>query len=349
MGRVCKGDDGLWDIDVGVLKEAKAKLHLQNGADRSVDLGGSELACLEGGGKSCGEGGVIDGHLHVDSGVESTVCGIVSVLGEAMGLQALDGVGVGDDKAFEAPLVSEDIGEEPVVASGGHIIEVHVGRHDGCCTGVDGGVEWFQIDVLELGIGDVGGVVIAASLGSTVSGEVLDGGEDMVGSADVVALKAANLSGGKGRAEVGVFACTFDDASPTGIAGDINHGTEGPVDANGAGFPGGDGLGTGGEGRIPGGGHGKGHGEDGAEAMNDVKSEEERDVKAGVLHGEMLEAVDLVGIGDEEERADVACLDACFDRLRGAKEEELIELSELLLHSHLMEEGLDTLVDGGVR
>lgn len=65
--------------------------------------------------------------------------------------------------------------------------------------------------------------------------------------------------------------------------------------------------------------------------------------------------VDYVGIGDEEERADVAFFGEVFDAggvvglgefvERAAEYEELAELAELLFEGHLLEQGFDALVN----
>ena len=53
--------------------------------------------------------------------------------------------------------------------------------------------------------------------------------------------------------------------------------------------------------RIPRGGHGEGHGKDGAIAVDDVEPEEDGDVEARFVDGDVLEAVDLLGVGNPED------------------------------------------------
>ena len=102
------------------------------------------------------------------------------------------------------------------------------------------------------------------------------------------------------------------------------------------------------EGGIPGGGHSEGDGEDGAEAVDDVEAEDEWDMEAGVVDGEMLEAVDLCGVGDEEQRADLIFGDGRLEGAGGGEVEELVELGELLFRGHLLEQTGGALVDGRV-
>ncbi len=100
-------------------------------------------------------------------------------------------------------------------------------------------MEGREVDVPELLVGDVGLFVVAAAGGSAVAGEVLDAGHDVIGCAEVGALESFDLGFGHAGAEEGIFAGAFHDAAPAGITGDVDHGSEGPLDAGGAGFAGG--------------------------------------------------------------------------------------------------------------
>jgi len=324
------------DVDVRALEEAELDLGFEDGFYGGVDLGEGDLALLKGLGKG-GVVGLADGHLHVEAGVEGAECGVCGVFGEAVVLEALDGVGVGDGEALELPIFAEDIGEEPVVAGGGDVIEVHVGAHDGAGTGFDASVEGREVDVVELCVGDVGGVVVTPALRCSITRKVFEAGEHVVRGADSWTLEAADLGAGDGGAEVGIFSGAFHDAAPARIAGDVEHGGEGPVDADRTGFSSGDGLGALYCLRIPGRGHGERDRKDGAEAVDDVEPEDERNVQARVVDGEMLETIDLDGVGDEEEGADLALADLLIHLGGWSEAEELVELTELFFGSHLLE------------
>src|SRR5271170_1658382 len=170
----------------------------------------------------------------------------------------------------------------------------------------------------------------------------------MFGRADIWALKAVDLCDGHRRAQVWVLARTFDDASPARIAGDVEHGREGPVDADGASLPRRDALPFFFDRRIPGSGHRDGHGEDGAEAMNDVEAEDERDVEAGLLDGDVLELVDHGGVGHKQQRAELALGDGIRYFVRLAKHKLLAKLADLLLERHLLQQRGNACVDFAV-
>ena len=55
--------------------------------------------------------------------------------------------------------------------------------------------------------------------------------------------------------------------------------------------------------RIPGSGQGDRHRKNGAKTVDQVESENQRDMQAGFFDGQMLATIDLSGIGDKEERA----------------------------------------------
>src|SRR6201992_1404093 len=122
---------------------------------------------------------------------------------------AVDGVGVADDEAVEVPGGAKDVVEQPAIAGGGDVVEVHVGAHEGGDAGLFGGFEWRKVDVPHELFGDVGSVVIAAAVGGAGSGEMFGGGEDMVGTSPLAALEAEDLRAGEGRAEVWIFAGAF--------------------------------------------------------------------------------------------------------------------------------------------
>ena len=160
-----------------------------------------------------------------------------------------------------------------------------------------------------------------------------------MGDAEGCALESLDLGLGHAGAEEGIFAGAFHDAAPARVAGDVDHGSEGPLDAGGAGFASGHRLRLFGGGRIPTGGEGDRDGIDGAEAVDDVVAEEERNVEAALFDGYVLEAVDLGCVGDEEEGADGAGAGELFGGARGwAVEGDLGHLAELFGEGHFGDE-----------
>ena len=103
-----------------------------------------------------------------------------------------------------------------------------------------------------------------------------------------------------------------------------------------------------GDGGVPACGHGDGHGVDGAEAVDDVEAEEQRDVQVALIDGEMLETIDLLCVGDEEEGADLAFAREYVGRHGRVLVERLLgHLAELVVEGHLADEiGYEGLAGG---
>src|SRR5215472_17342298 len=192
--------------------------------------------------------------------------------------------------------------EEPAIGAGGDIVEVHVCAHEGSDAGVGCRFERRQVDVPHLFFGNVGGVVVAATVGGAVSGKVFGAGHDVVGQVRLCSLETENLRAGHRRAKVWIFAGAFDHASPARVAGDVDHGAKGPGNADCAGFAGGDGLCGFDHLWIPGRRHRNRRRKDRVIAVDDIEAEEDWNVQAGFVDGDVLPAVDFFGVGDPEHR-----------------------------------------------
>ena len=72
--------------------------------------------------------------------------------------------------------------------------------------------------------------------------------------------------------------------------------------------------------------------------MNDIEAEDEWDMQARLLDGDFLQAVDLCRVSNKEERSDLSLASRFFSLSRLTEEEELAQLSDLLLKSHLGDE-----------
>ena len=232
--------------------------------------------------------------------------GVGQVGGEAVRLQAAGGVGVADHEALEAPEVAQHLGEEPAVAGGRDAVEVHVRRHHVAGARLDRRAERREVGVPQLGVGQVHLVVVTPAERGAVPREVLGPGDDAVGSAEPLALEAAHLGDRHRRAEVRVLAGALDDAAPPRVAGDVDHRREGPVDADRPRLPRGDRLAAGDGVGVPRRRHRDRHRQDRPEPVDDVEREQRRDAVPVAVDDEPLEAVDLGGVGDEQQRPELA-------------------------------------------
>ncbi len=158
-------------------------------------------------------------------------------------------------------------------------------------------MEGRQIDVPQARLRNVDGIIIAAAFGGSVTGEVLGAGHHTIGcGSQRGTLESPNLGGRHGGAEVGIFTGALNDSAPAGIPRDIDHRSEGPVDAGGPGFSRRDRLGSLFDLRIPGGCHGQWDREDRAVAVDDVQTEQDRDVEPGFIHRHVLDLIEALRI-----------------------------------------------------
>jgi hypothetical protein len=91
-------------------------------------------------------------------------------------------------------------------------------------------VERLEVNIAHQLFRHIRRVVIAPAVGCTVSGKMFYAGQHTVWSYPRT-LESAHLRATHGGAEVWILTCAFHDAAPTGIAGNIDHRREGPLNA----------------------------------------------------------------------------------------------------------------------
>ena len=259
-------------------------------------------------------------------------------------MQVRDPEGVAHHEALEAPLAAEHVAQEEAVGGGGHVVQLHVGAHEGADSGLGRGLEGRKVDVAQQALGQVHRVVVAAAVGGAVAREVLGARDEVLGRARVGALEAAHLGRRHGRAQVRILAGALDHASPARVARDVEHGREGPVQARGPGFARGHRLRLLVARGVPRRGHGQGHREDRAVAVDHVEGEEHRDLEPRLLDRDLLERVELLRVVEPEHRAGAALADRPGG-VHSRERADLGELADLLGQRHLAEQGRDLLLD----
>ena len=301
-------------VDVWVLEQPGAELHPQDAPHGIVEPRHRDLVVGQQLGAEVADQRA--GHLGVQPGVQCLGCRVRPVRREAV--PAVAGVGVHGrarahlgnggpvrlDKAVEAPLALEDVGQGLVIAAAGHAVDRVERAHHRIGAGVDGRFERRQVEVAQPLLGHVGRVVVTAALGLAVGGEVLRASDLLVRRAVVGSLRALDPRGGHGRAEVRVLAGTLRDPTPAWFVRDVDHRGVGLLEPD--------------RGRLAGTDRGVVHGhlrveaarrcqrnrEDRPEAMDRVEREQQRDVQPRLLDRDVLKPVDLYGIGDTQHRAE---------------------------------------------
>ena len=126
-------------------------------------------------------------------------------------------------------------------------------------------------------------------------------GRDATPAGEPGRLKPTDLRGGHHAAQIHVLAGAFCDATPTRVTGDVHHRRENPVDADGRGLFGGDTRRLRDEVRIPRTRQRERDGENRAEAVDDVATDDQGDAEPGAGHRLALERVDHGGLVDVED------------------------------------------------
>lgn len=210
------------------------------------------------------------------------------------------------DESAKAPLVAQNRLQKIPVCGRGHSVQRIKSGHDRPHTGVDGSLERRKVNLAQHPLRHIDRVVIAPRLGCTVCGEMLRAGEDRVRRRDVLSLKAAHVRDGHRRAEIRIFAGAFGNAAPPWIAGDVDHRSERPSNAAGAGLARGDSRRQLGRTRIPRAGDPQRDREDRPETVDDIVREEQRDLQSRLFDGDALQSIRLRGSAEVECAADAA-------------------------------------------
>ncbi|OQB94374.1 MAG: hypothetical protein BWX86_01485 [Verrucomicrobia bacterium ADurb.Bin122] len=136
---------------------------------------------------------------------------------------------------------------------------------------------------------------------------MFEAGDHAVGPAVIVALETAHGGRGDEAAEIGILAIALGDAAPARVTRDVDHRRKRPIDADDGGFEGGHRAETLDERGVPRAGEAERDRVRGAETVDRIEAEDERDAEARLLDGEALQAVAQIGIGRHaEEGAELA-------------------------------------------
>ena len=184
---------------------------LKHAADVAVQVCFGEAAVLHGGDYALD----LVGHAGLHEVVACTHCGHGAFLVAP----------VGHHDAVEAPLVTQDGGEELVVLLGVDAVDFVVRAHDGPGVGLaDGDLEALQVELAEDAGADAGVVAHTVDL-LVVGGEMLDG------YAHAVALDAAHVGCGHLAGEEGILGEVLEVTAAEGVAVQVLAGSQEHVGA----------------------------------------------------------------------------------------------------------------------
>ena len=234
-------------------------------------------------------------HVHVDTSGERLIGRVFTVFGIVMSHKAADSKCIGENKALETPVLAQNISQQPMIAAGGDLVEVHVCAHEAACTCLLGCVEGHQIDVLQQFFRHIHRVIIATAFGCAIASKVLYADHRPIG-VEMVPLEALDLGSRHGCTQVWVFSGAFDDASPAGVAGDVNHRSEHKLKSGRARILRSEMLRLLLDRWVPRRCHRERNRKDCAVPMDDIKPEDNGNVQTGFFDSDMLEPIDLLHI-----------------------------------------------------
>ena len=235
MLRCGQGCGSVSFVNIWMFKQAKVELGAQYATDSFIQHLHRDTSVLYRFGQVlvCG---LEHRHFHIKTGVDGSRARIGQVLGEVLDGERVDSVRVRHNEPLEAEFVAKRVGQQPLVARGRHAVQIHVRAHDVACASGNSVTERRQIHVVKFRIGQVDVFVVAATASRTVTGKVLGTSEDGVTWHSAVrartALEACHLSGSHRTAQVGIFTCAFNDASPSRVSCNVDHRCKCPVDAD---------------------------------------------------------------------------------------------------------------------
>ena len=145
---------------------------------------------------------------------------------------------IGDEHAFEAPLLLEHFDEQPAVDRRGQAVDGLVARHEGHAALAGSPLEGREEIGSELAARELGLGGVTAAQGLRVAGVMLGGGKHGIGIAQALALVSADHRRGELADEVGVLAEGLVDPAPAQVPRDAEHRRECPLDARRAHLPG---------------------------------------------------------------------------------------------------------------
>ena len=166
---------------------------------------------------------ILVAHAHVDAGLERHAHRVFRVGGHAVLDQLFNGAVVGDRDAFKAPLVAQDIFQQPGIGGRRGAVQRVQGHHHRAAAGIQPGFIRRHIVVEQALRAHVDRVVLFPALHRAVGGEVLDAGHHRIAVRRALALHRLHHRLAHHRGQIGVFPEPFGSASPARVAGDVDH------------------------------------------------------------------------------------------------------------------------------
>ena len=265
-------------MPVGVIEEAECEFDAEETTHTLIQQGRSDLPLPE----EPGEEETVRARLHIGvrSRIECQCSRRQGIAGDTVRDQLRDCHPVGDNETAKPPFISQDAGEERMIPRGRHTSDFIERTHHRERPCIHGGFIGGEIHFTQRPFGHVHGVVIPPPFGPAIGGKVLCtcGDRDIGGG--IASLESPHTGGGHERTEKRILSGALGNPAPAGIARDVHHGGECPVDTGGGRLGGCHTRVLFHHGRVPAACLGKWYGECRAVAVYDVEPEKEWDLQA---------------------------------------------------------------------
>ena len=185
-----------------MLKEPGHELRIENASGADIQVAFVDQTSAERFGQS---GGVEfqEPFIHIASGFQSAGGRLGCVIGKTERFEKFDCAAVGNDKALEAELAAQDVGQQMTAAAAGLSVDVAVGAHDRKSARADRIAERAQLAVAEFDRSHVRRTVIVSALRTAVRDEMFQRRNGSLGGNALHHLLAEN-----GR-QIGIFGIIF--------------------------------------------------------------------------------------------------------------------------------------------
>src|SRR5262245_29509335 len=167
-----------------------------------------------------------------------------------------------------------------MVAGGRHAVQVVESAHESAHTRVDGCFEGRKVNRAQSILGQVGGVVVTTCFSSAIGHPMLGASDEFVSSAVVRSLKATHARSRHSYSQEGIFTGAFSNASPASVTGYVEHRREGPMNTGSPGLSSSDCGAFFHRRGIPARGFAEWNRKHRAIPVNDIKSEDQRNLES---------------------------------------------------------------------
>src|ERR1700679_962088 len=234
-----------------------------------------------------------------------------------------------------------------MVAARRHVVQVHIGTHNSASPSLNRCMKRNQIKIAKQFLRHIGRVIVTAAIGCAVSSKMLYGHQYAVLS-KLRALESADLCLCHCGTKNWILSGTFHDATPPSVTRNVDHRRKSPINPSSACILCRQMLCLLLDRWIPRRCHRQRYWKDGSISMNHVKAKDDWNMETRLFDCDMLKAIDLLDVHLPKDRAYPTLSNEIiwflFSDTGHHETRRFIELPDLLVESHLLQERLGLLL-----